>query len=180
MACIAELEGVKEPRLKEYVEFAVEAAESLRDGRWRASQALSANLMDSILNRSFDKASKKRLTDQKTRVGWEDYPIRSALVIGGIWGSYSEYWPSKGDPIPRRYTRHASAHGVSRRQYTRLNAVIALMHIVGLLKVSHQALRSGYNCIVFSQTALRLRQNETGSCRTACSSPSGRANRPWT
>jgi hypothetical protein len=135
VACIAELEDVKEPKLAEYAEFAVEAAESLRDGRWRASQALSANLMDSILHRSFDKASKKKLTDQKARVDWEDYPIRSALVIGGIWGSYSEYWPGNGDLIPRRYTRHASAHGVSRRQYTRLNAVIALMHIVGLLKV---------------------------------------------
>lgn len=134
-ACVAELDDVREQRLVEYVEFATEAAESLRDGRWRASQALSANLMDSILNQSFDKASKKRLTSQQTRIGWEDYPIRSALVIGGIWGSYSEYWPSKGDPIPRRYTRHASAHGVSHRQYTRLNALIALMHNVGLIKV---------------------------------------------
>jgi hypothetical protein len=142
-ACVAELDGVNEPRLMEYVEFATEAAESLRDGRWRASQALSANLMDSILNQSFDKASKKRVTDQKTRVGWEDYPIRLALVIGGIWGSHSEYWPSKGDPIPRRYTRHASAHGVSRRQYARLNAVIAVMHIVGLLKVIESGLVLG-------------------------------------
>jgi hypothetical protein len=134
-ACVSELDGVSEPKLMEYVEFATEAAETLRDGRWRASQALSANLMDSILNQFFDKDSKKKLTGQKTRVEWEDYPIRLALVFGGIWGSYSEYWASKGDPIPRRYTRHASAHGVSRRQYTRLNAVIALMHVVGLLKV---------------------------------------------
>jgi hypothetical protein len=129
-ACVSELDGVSEPKLMEYVEFATEAAESLRDGRWRASQALSANLMD----------SNKKLTGQKSRVEWEDYPIRAALVFGGIWGSYSEYWASKGDPIPRRYTRHASAHGVSRRQYTRLNAVIALMHIVGLLKVIESGL----------------------------------------
>jgi len=134
-ACLEQLKSIDEPELHEYAEFAVEAAESLRDGRWRASQALSANLMDSILHRSFDKASKKKLTDQKTRIDWENYPIRPALVLGGIWGSYSEYWASNGDPIPRRYTRHASAHGVSRRQYTRLNSVVALMHVVGLLKV---------------------------------------------
>lgn len=134
-SCVTELESISESKLKEYVEFALEAAESLGAGRWKASQALSANLMDTILHRVFDKASRQKLIGQKSRIDYKSYPIKEALVLGGIWGSYSEYWTSNGDLIPRRYTRHASAHGVSRRQYTRLNSLVALMHVVGLLKV---------------------------------------------
>lgn len=133
--CLEELESVDNGDLHEYVEFAVEAGECLLDQRWRASQALSANLLDSILHQSFDKTWRKELTGQKARIDWEDYPVRSALVFGGIWGSYSEYWASQGDQIPRRYTRNATVHGVSRHQYTRLNSVIALMHVVGLIKL---------------------------------------------
>lgn len=141
-ACLSELEGIENADLVEYAEFAVEAAESLRDGRTRASQALSANLLDSVLRRSFSKESRKALTGQADRPNIDVYPMRLAVVIGGIWGSHGEYRPLRGDAIPRRYSRHASAHGVSRRQYSRVNAVIALMHVVGLLKVMETDLAS--------------------------------------
>lgn len=54
-------------------------------------------------------------------------------MLGGIWGAHGEFWPDKGDKIPRSYSRHGSVHGVSRRQYSRINAVLALMHVVSLL-----------------------------------------------
>ena len=63
------------------------------------------------------------------------YPLRVAIVLGGIWGSYGEFWPSNGDVIPREFSRHGSAHGVSRRQYSRINSLLALMHVVSLLKL---------------------------------------------
>jgi hypothetical protein len=84
-ACIAELDAVSERRLAEYVELATEAAASLRDGRWRASLALSANLMDTILKQPFDKALEEEAHRPKPGISWEDYPIRSALVIAGVW-----------------------------------------------------------------------------------------------
>ncbi|MBM3210341.1 hypothetical protein FJZ39_03325 [Candidatus Saccharibacteria bacterium] len=140
-ATIQELESIEEPELKDYLQFALESADSIKSKHWRASQALSTNLIDSILHQSFDSVSKRKLTDQSTRIDWKTYPLRPAIVFAGIWGSYSQYWPSNGDPIPRRYTRHASAHGVSKRQYSRLNALIALMHIVGLLKVLEEHVR---------------------------------------
>lgn len=134
-ACLSELEGIQDAGLHEYVEFAVDAAKALRDGQSKASQALSANLLDTILRRSFSKDSHRALTDQDSRPSIDDYPVRVAIVIGGIWGSHSEYRPWRRDAIPHRYSRHASAHGVSRRQYSRVNAIMALMHVVGLLKV---------------------------------------------
>lgn len=134
-ACQAELDGIENVDLKEYVDFAAEAADALADGRSKASQALSANLLDTILRRSFSTDSREAITIQTERPNIDDYPLRLAIVIGGIWGSHGEYRPHRGDAIPRRYSRHASAHGVSRHQYSRVNAVIALMHVVGLLKV---------------------------------------------
>lgn len=60
----------------------------------------------------------------------------------GVWGSYGQFWPTNGDTIRYRYSRHGSAHGISRRQYSRVNAVIALMHIVSPLRLLDTDLRS--------------------------------------
>lgn len=134
-SCGVELEDIEKAELAEHVEFALEAAEALLDGKARSSQALSANLLDSILRASFSTQDRKTITGQKARLDIEDYPMRVAIVLGGIWGSHGEYWPNKGDKIPRSFSRHGSAHGVSRRQYSRINALLALMHVVGLLRV---------------------------------------------
>lgn len=133
-ACHTELKAIDEPKLKEYVDFAIESAESIEAGRWRASQALSTNLIDSMIWRLFDSQSKSTLTNQKQRIDWKSYPIREAVVFGGIWGSYSRYQPGDAN-IPGKYTRHASAHAVSNRQYTKINALIALMHLTAFIKL---------------------------------------------
>lgn len=134
-ACLEELQKVSHADLTEHAEFAVEAAESLLDGRSKSSQALSANLLDTVLRASFNEQDRTAITGQKQRLDIDDYPLRVAIVLGGIWGSHGQFWPSKGDKIPRMYSRHGSAHGVSKRQYSRINALLALMHVVSLLRV---------------------------------------------
>lgn len=134
--CQAVLGTVEEKQLAIYVEFATEAAEALAEGKWKASQALSANILDSFLHQKFTAEDRMELTNQKTRVDWKKFPMRVALVVGSLSGGYGEYWPKNGDEIPKQFSRHASAHGLSHRQYSRLNAVIALMNVVGLVKVS--------------------------------------------
>lgn len=134
-ACLEELQQVSHQDLMEYAEFAVEAAETLLDGRSKSSQALSANLLDTILRKSFDEKDRAAITGQKQRLDIDDYPLRVAIVLGGIWGSHGQFWPNNGDKIPRKYSRHGSAHGVSKRQYSRINAVLALMHVVALLRL---------------------------------------------
>jgi hypothetical protein len=39
----------------------------------------------------------------------------------------------RGESIQREFTRHGSAHAVSRMQYSRINAVIALMHVTAYI-----------------------------------------------
>lgn len=136
--CLLELNSLKKEELHEYKNFAIEAAESIRMGHWRSSQALSTNIIDSIIRRLFDNESRVKLTNHRNgqRINWKEYPLREALVFGGIWGSYAEYWPdSVNENIPRQYTRHATAHAVSKKQYTRINSLIAIMHVTAFLKL---------------------------------------------
>jgi hypothetical protein len=141
-ACITELEGIEQPKLGEHTKFALKAAKTLLAGHAEPAQALSANLLDTILRQSFDAKDLKAVTGQKTRMKIDDYPLRVAIVLGGIWGSFGEFWASKGTPIPRNFSRHGSAHAVSQRQYSRINSLLALMHVVSLLKLLETDLSS--------------------------------------
>ncbi|MDQ3640111.1 MAG: hypothetical protein M3450_01260 [Actinomycetota bacterium] len=134
-ACMEELDEIEEPSLRDHVFFARRAAETLLSGSHEASQALSANLLDSVLRAEFTDAARKTITGRTARLNIEDYPLRVSIVLGGIWGAHGQFWSNQGDKIPRSYSRHGSAHGVSRRQYSRINAVLALMHVVSLLRL---------------------------------------------
>lgn len=134
-ACMDEIDKNLDPALQEHSGFVRKAAEALLSGSHEASQALSANLLDSILRAKFRSDDRKTITGRQARIDLDDYPLRVSIVLGGIWGAHGQFWPDKGDKIPREYSRHGSAHGVSRRQYSRINAVLALMHVVALLRL---------------------------------------------
>ena len=118
----------------------------LRAGHVSAAQALAANLLDSILRRNFDKQSFKSVTTNKKggdRFDLDDYRGKAAFTLAPIWRAYAEYWENQGDPIPRAFGRHPSAHAVSRTQYSRVNAMIGLMLVTSLLKRKHSGLCTG-------------------------------------
>jgi hypothetical protein len=133
-SCVQVLGSIEDPSLAEHVQFARLSAESLLAGSPAPSQALSANLLDSVLRAEFSD-HRSKVTNQKQRLNMDDYPIRVAIVLSAVWAAHGEYWPHKGDKIPTTFSRHASAHGVSRRQYTRINATLSLMHVTALLKM---------------------------------------------
>jgi hypothetical protein len=135
-ACVVELHKVDATRLQSDRRFALESAQALLDGHSSASQALSANLLDSSLRANLDSVTLRTITGQRERLDYEQqYTLRAAITWGGVHGAYGQYWPDKGDSIPRHFRRHGSAHGVSRRQYSRINAVIALMHVTAVLRL---------------------------------------------
>jgi hypothetical protein len=140
-ACVEHLDLVQNEDLKGHVKFAHKAARSLLDGSPESSQALSANLLDTILRSEFSEQDRQTITGQEDRLNIEDYPVRVAIVLGAIWGAHGQYWPARGDKVPRGFSRHGSAHGVSRRQYSRINAVLALMPVVALLRLLDTDLR---------------------------------------
>ena len=49
------------------------------------------------------------------------------------YGAFSVYDENGGEPVPIQFTRHGTVHSICRRQYSKANALIALMHLVGLV-----------------------------------------------
>lgn len=133
-ACDRELDLVANLELREFVQFAQKAALALRDGHRDASQALSANLLDTLLALKLGKL-KRLVTNQKARPDLEELSIRATLTLSGIWAAHGQFFPDNGDQVPRIYSRHGSVHGVSRRQFTEVNATLALMHVVAFLRL---------------------------------------------
>jgi hypothetical protein len=132
-ACREAVESVSADDLAQYRGFGLNVVKMLEDGHPEGAQALAANLLDTMLRETLDGPSRKEVTDQRNRLSIDDLPMRAAMVFGGIWGSHTEFWPSRGQSVPREFTRHGSAHAVSRVQYSRINAVIALMHVTGYI-----------------------------------------------
>ncbi|MGH3401316.1 MAG: hypothetical protein ACRDRJ_02185 [Streptosporangiaceae bacterium] len=134
--CEEVLDEVSHPALQCHHPFAMDTVTALRDGHVSAAQALAANLLDSILRRNFDKHDFKDVTTNKkngNRFDLDAYQARAAFTLAPVWRAYAEYWQSQGDPIPRTFGRHPSAHAVSRMQYSRVNAVVAVMLVTSLL-----------------------------------------------
>lgn len=135
------LDTIQEKELKQYLIFAKESVRVFNAGNWRASQALSTSILDSFLYKHFSKGDRAKMVDQKKPIDWKKFPVHLAFVIGAISANYGRYYPENGDKIPKKYSRHASAHGLSSRQYSRLNSLIALMTIVSLLKSVENSFR---------------------------------------
>jgi hypothetical protein len=132
-ACRKSVESAAADDVAQYRDFALNVIKMLEDGHPEGAQALAANLLDTMLHETLDGPSRQQVTDQRNRLSIDDLPMRAAMVFGGIWGSHTKFWPSRGDSIPREFSRHGSVHAVSRMQYSRINAVIALMHVTAYL-----------------------------------------------
>lgn len=137
--CEAVLEEVHHPAVQDARGFALDVVHALRAGHTSAAQALAANLLDSILQRHFDKAARIQLTKNDFKAKGikfklDDYKFKVACTFAPVWYAHAKYFPQNGDPIPRTFGRHPSAHGVSRTQYSRINAVYALMLVTSVIK----------------------------------------------
>lgn len=128
------LDSLDDPELQENISFAKCITTALLAGHAEAAQALAANLLDSMLRQKHDgKANISKMKRKQRPLLTRGKQITESIVMAGLWGAFGTYRPDKGDEIPTIFSRHASAHGVSHRQYSQTNAVIALMHVVAYL-----------------------------------------------
>lgn len=132
--CESELALVARTDLVRHVAFAGHAASAMRAGYRDASQALCANLLDTILADQL-RPLRRAVTSQKSKPNVDDFSVRAAITLSGIWSAHGQYFPEQGDLVPRTYSRHGTVHGVSRRQFTVVNATLALMHVTALLRL---------------------------------------------
>ncbi|KAB1661916.1 hypothetical protein F8O07_08555 [Pseudoclavibacter sp. CFCC 13796] len=133
--CRELLTGCTAPAIAQYVPVALAALNALEAGHPMAAQALIGSLTDVVVNGYFSKnrydftPGKKNLTNE----AYEEFTIREFIAFAPIWQAYQQFFVSNGDKIPLTFSRNATVHTVSSRQYSRRNVVQGLMLVTSLL-----------------------------------------------
>jgi hypothetical protein len=133
--CRSAMEKCQSASVASYAAFALAALDALDGGNPQAAQALAASVLDTVVNGYFGSKRYSLTPNQKTRTAaeYDNFTVREFIAFAPLWQAYQKYRAEDGDPIPHTFSRHASVHGVSSRQFSRRNAVQALMFVCGLL-----------------------------------------------
>lgn len=144
--CREAAEGCKSEAVAPYVPFAVAALDALDAGHDAAAQALAGSLVDAILGSYFGKDRSKYTPHPKgnrTKAAYEEFNIREFIAFAPMWQTYQQFSVSNGGKVPNTFSRNATAHTVSPRQFNRRNAVQALMFACSLLYRLDEEARAG-------------------------------------
>lgn len=116
-----------------------EALDAYEVGFHHPAQAYAASIVDTALREAFAPRRwsypnvKKLLHPGKD---WRSLAMRSARLLptsAALRGLLEDFWTDRGDPIPTRPNRHASAHAVHPDQYNQVNAIKFLMLATAML-----------------------------------------------
>lgn len=118
-----------------YVPVALAALDALDAGHTAPAQALTGSLIDAIVTDYFGNDRYRYTPNKKTRTtaAYDEFTIREFIAFAPVWQAYQQYFASNGDKVPTTFSRNATAHTVSKRQFSRRNAVQGLMLVCSLL-----------------------------------------------
>lgn len=136
---------IEDEELRGIAECATQGVACFTDGHHGPTQAWAATILTTVLQGTLQYASLAEAR-RKMSMNWEEQSLRRlrlALVAMSVRHALAEFWPHKGDPVPARFNRHASALWLSPEQFTRLNALISLMTVTSLIRELEQLLRDG-------------------------------------
>ncbi|WP_194520847.1 hypothetical protein [Cellulosimicrobium sp. JZ28] len=110
------------------------ALDALDAGHTAAAQALSGSLVDSILTDYFGDDRYKYTPNKGTRTkdAYDEFTFRQFVAFAPMWQAYQQFYVTEGDKVPSTFSRNATAHTVSPRQFNRRNAVQGLMFVCSL------------------------------------------------
>lgn len=136
--CEAVLDKSGNAVIEEQVALARDGVNAIRNGNVFAAQALFTVVLDTMLPRVCE--DKKLLSDIKRRekeaIAAETklmLNMRNILLWLPISNAHQQYWPAQGDEVPSTFSRHASVHAATLRQYSKPNCVQALMLVASLV-----------------------------------------------
>lgn len=133
--CREVIEGLDDD-LHDFARLATGALDALDAGHVQAAQALSATVLDAFMRTKLEDDRAKYTpsrSGKRTTEAYDELNARKFIAYAPIWQAYQIYPTPDGDPVPTTFSRHASAHTVSRRQFNRRNAVQAIMLACSLL-----------------------------------------------
>lgn len=119
--------------------FILAGLDALEKGCVEAAQALFTNILDTVHQNFWGTDTDSRIAISNHKEGSElpqifvKMDFRDVFVFAPIWNSHMRFFGHAGEEPPTEYSRHASVHGVSRRQYKLENCIQALMLVTSLL-----------------------------------------------
>lgn len=134
--CRNAVESLRSEAVAAYASFAVAALNALDNSHTEAAQALTGSLIDSLLTSYFGKDRTNYTPDRKgkrTTDAYDEFTVHQFIAFAPMWRAYQQYHVTDGDQIPNTFSRNATAHTVSARQFNRRNAVQALLFATSLL-----------------------------------------------
>lgn len=142
--CLDEVEREDLAYCAELLQECVDVAES---GSWSAAQSLAASVWDTLIrgiarhSAGLRKHTRRYGPVFNYRTFRDNLPqysgdtlmgkVRAVCVLAPIPAALADF---HGGQIPETYSRHATAHAASPRQYTPANSIIALMLAVSLIR----------------------------------------------
>lgn len=136
--CAAVLEEIGNQTGGKEIDFALDALHAMKAGYHRSAQAMLTVTLDTLIYRFYpDKNTRRSITnrtkEQNVPFVIDEMDLYRSMVWLPIWNAHAQFWKHKGDQIPYDYSRHASVHGVSPRQFSKRNCVQVLMLVTSLL-----------------------------------------------
>jgi hypothetical protein len=132
------LDAIEHPELQQVCRAAKEVADCIDAGFDMAAQSLAASVLSDVINTkfglSFRQAQERFNVEDPMKIPWVRF--REAAVLLLVAEALETYFHDKGDPVPARFSRHASAHSVSETQYNRENALAGLLLVSAFLMES--------------------------------------------
>jgi hypothetical protein len=134
--CRVAVVGCQSDAVASYRPVAVAALDALDGSHTAAAQALVGSLIDSLLTAYFGKARTNFTPNRKrtrTTSAYDEFTVREFIAFAPMWQAYQQFWVEDGDRVPTTFSRNATAHTVSSRQFSRRNAVQGLLFACSLL-----------------------------------------------
>lgn len=134
--CRAAVVACRSEAVAPYAPVALKALNALDAGHAEAAQALTGSLMDSMVNIYFGKDRHLYTPDKRgsrTNAAYDEFTAHEYIALAPVWQAWQKYFPDEGLPIPHTFSRNATAHTVSSKQYSRRNAVQGLMIVSSLI-----------------------------------------------
>lgn len=120
--------------------------DALDAGHTEAAQALAGSLTDAILTSDFGKDRYKYTPDytpdrngKRTKDAYDEFNVRQFIAFAPMWQTNQPFFVADGDKVPMTFSRNATAHTVSPRQFNRRNAVQGIMARSLLHRLDDQA-----------------------------------------
>lgn len=118
----------------------LDAVATARAGHFAAAQALFASVLDTTLRRALTQQDRAARTSRKlapTAEAFKVLSMREAVAMLPVWAAYATFNTDAGDLVPHQFNRHATAHSVGRRQYSKRNTAQAALVATSALAYLH-------------------------------------------